>query len=474
MKNTYLILIIIFSVGITFSQKKSYNDIYRKAQEYNEKAMPDIAISNILKIANNDNISSSFKDSINVLLSESYRQKRDYEKGLNLLYPIIQTTTNEFIKAKAYNRISALYNEWEKFGSSRIDSVIKYSDKCIKISKKNNYQLLLASSQNELGYIYIQQNKLNKAEKLLKNAYKIYFKNKLYTYSSNVSINLSNLYLKKQEYDKAIQIINHSLTHINQKEDKNISMRLVLQKAKVFEKQQKYDSAFVYMSKGRVLQKQFFIDKLDKQVYEMSAKYNLKLKEAEIKKIEYEKNQEENKNKLLLLLILSMILLFAVLIYVIYLKRRNLLHKQVVAEKEKIILEESIKYKNNELTNAIAHSAALNNILKKIKNLLSEKKYSEIIKTINTNINTENNWNNFLIKFNENHPDFFYLLEKKHSNLSKTEIKLCALLRMKLTSKEIAYILNIEQSSVNKSRQRLRKKLNIDSKINFYDYLNSL
>jgi DNA-binding CsgD family transcriptional regulator len=169
-----------------------------------------------------------------------------------------------------------------------------------------------------------------------------------------------------------------------------------------------------------------------------------------------------------------MVILFAVLIYIVYLKRKTLIHKQEIAHKEKIILEENIKYKNNELTNAVANSAASNDILLKIKQQLNKKQYSEILNTINTNINTENNWNNFLIKFSENYPQFFYKLEKHHPKLTKTEVKLSALLLMKLSSKEIAYILNIEISSVNKSRQRLRKKLKIDTKISFYDYLSSL
>ena len=107
-----------------------------------------------------------------------------------------------------------------------------------------------------------------------------------------------------------------------------------------------------------------------------------------------------------------------------------------------------------------------------IRETLLTKSSNEAINAINIAINTDYNWIKFITTFKELKPDFFNNLEKKHTNITETDKKLASLLSMKLTSKEIAGVLNVELSSVNKSRQRLRKKLKIDTNINLNDYFN--
>ena len=466
---TIILLTITISV---FSQNNILLKKYTQAQEYLENSMPDLAINELMAILKTENLRQNFFDSIKIALAEGYRQKRDFEKGIDILMPLIQK--QDFIKAKAYNRIAALYDEWLASGKTRFDSTVKYSKLCLEISLKNNYNLLTASSKNELAFVYMKRKSYVKAKKLFEQSLSIYNKEKMYSYAANVAINLSNtnLYLNKKQ--TALDIINNAIKNINPEKHRNMFMRLILQKAKIFEKQLKYDSACVYLSKARLLQKQFFHDRMDKQVFEMSAKYDLKLKESKLREIEQKNQRKQTENKFLIIFILLLLLLFVIVIYVVYLKRISLIKEKELAKKEQIILQNRMKQKNQELTNAIAHSVASNKLLNAIKKLLQENKHRDVINLINANINTDCNWNDFLVRFNENHPHFFYLLEKKHPNLTKNEIKLSAFLLMKLTSKEIAHILNIEISSVNKARQRLRKKLSIPSNADFYSYLNSL
>ena len=469
-----LITILLLFISL-FGVTQNYNEEYNKAQEYLNKSMPDFAISKLYSILEKGTLTNSFKDSVILLLAEGYRQKRNFDNGIEVLKELLnKKPNNEFVKAKAYNRIAALYDEWLAFGENRLDSTLKYSNLCLNIASKNNFTDMVASSLNEIGFVYLKQKKYNIARRILIKSYNKFLDLNQYLYATNVALNISNTYVKQKLFNNAIEILDSAANKINKKEYINMFMRVYLQKANIYEKQGKYDSAYKYLSKARIMQKNFFHSRMDDKIYEMSAKYDLAIKEAKLKEIEQNNIQKQNENKFLILLISSMVILFAVLIYIVYLKRKTLIHKQEIAQKEKIILEENIKYKNNELTNAVANSAASNDILLKIKQQLNKKQYSEILNTINNNINTENNWNNFLIKFSENYPQFFYKLAKRHPKLTKTEVKLSALLLMKLSSKEIAYILNIEISSVNKSRQRLRKKLKIDTKISFYDYLSSL
>jgi DNA-binding CsgD family transcriptional regulator len=62
-------------------------------------------------------------------------------------------------------------------------------------------------------------------------------------------------------------------------------------------------------------------------------------------------------------------------------------------------------------------------------------------------------------------------MKTKFPGLSSTDLKLCAYLRLNLTSKEIAQLLNISLKGVEISRYRVRKKLNLSTEVHLYDFL---
>jgi DNA-binding CsgD family transcriptional regulator len=74
------------------------------------------------------------------------------------------------------------------------------------------------------------------------------------------------------------------------------------------------------------------------------------------------------------------------------------------------------------------------------------------------------NFESFFSNFEKLYPDFKTSLNKITSNLTANELKLCAFLRLNLSSKEISMLLNITPESVHKARYRLRKKLALTSK----------
>jgi DNA-binding CsgD family transcriptional regulator len=110
-------------------------------------------------------------------------------------------------------------------------------------------------------------------------------------------------------------------------------------------------------------------------------------------------------------------------------------------------------------------------------NLVDTQKCPELekIKTlINQNFTKSQEWESFKLYFEEVHPRFFRALKQKSSEFSQGELKLCAYLRIGLSTKEIATILHINVTSVNKKRNRVRKKLGIKPKENIHTFLSVL
>ncbi|GEM_PF-2570487 len=96
---------------------------------------------------------------------------------------------------------------------------------------------------------------------------------------------------------------------------------------------------------------------------------------------------------------------------------------------------------------------------------------NEIIHTINDGIEDKEEWKVFENQFDSVHEKFLKRLKDRHSKLTAKDLRMCAYLRMNLSTKDIAPLLNISVRGVEISRYRLRKKLDLDRNINIIDYL---
>ncbi len=157
--------------------------------------------------------------------------------------------------------------------------------------------------------------------------------------------------------------------------------------------------------------------------------------------------------------------------------------KEVLVAEEEInrMQKKQLQQKNRELASSalliIKKNEVLNNVrtmaLQALKNDTCDgiTCIEELIKEVDNNINLDEQWELFQRHFEAVHPGFFFRLGKEYPNLTHNELKLCAYLRINLSSKEIAQILNISVDSAITKRYRLRKKLNLQNESNLIEFL---
>ncbi len=146
-------------------------------------------------------------------------------------------------------------------------------------------------------------------------------------------------------------------------------------------------------------------------------------------------------------------------------------------EKEQLITE--INLKRKELANSTMIAAKKNEVLMEIHGELSKDKtkfsnqyrLKHIMNKINSAVKNDDEWKVFETNFNELHEDFFKDLLSKYPQLSNKDLKLCAYLKMNLSSKEIAPLMGISVRGVEVHRYRLRKKMNVDNSENLNNWL---
>lgn len=115
-------------------------------------------------------------------------------------------------------------------------------------------------------------------------------------------------------------------------------------------------------------------------------------------------------------------------------------------------------------------SKDLNRLLKKGKTI-TKKEVAEVLNTIDENVKFDNDWYRIKAHFEKIYPGFFDRLREKHPQLTPTDHKLAALLRMNLATKEISHILKITAPSTEISRIRLRKKLELPKGTNLVQFV---
>jgi DNA-binding CsgD family transcriptional regulator/ligand-binding sensor domain-containing protein len=142
-------------------------------------------------------------------------------------------------------------------------------------------------------------------------------------------------------------------------------------------------------------------------------------------------------------------------------------------------LKNEVENKNRELAISTMSLVKKSEFLSKIKSELKpiqgdNRIVKNVVKTINKNLNSKSDWEFFEEAFNNADKDFFKKLKLKHSKLTPNELKLCAYLRLNLSSKEIAPLFNISPKSVEIKRYRLRKKMDLDRNVSLTNYILSI
>jgi len=162
-------------------------------------------------------------------------------------------------------------------------------------------------------------------------------------------------------------------------------------------------------------------------------------------------------------------------------KRAEQLEKELL-KKEKEQLERDLHVKNRELntriTQLIETNELVNGVISKLNDAIKadkELKNRQIQFIINDLVNHSNEelWQEFEITFGQVHPSFYQNLYVKYPKLTPNERKLCAFLKMNLSTKDISSITHQSIRSIEVARFRLRKKMDLPRTINLPKFLSN-
>ncbi|WP_338357772.1 helix-turn-helix and ligand-binding sensor domain-containing protein [Yeosuana marina] len=164
------------------------------------------------------------------------------------------------------------------------------------------------------------------------------------------------------------------------------------------------------------------------------------------------------------------------------LRQKTLDNEKRIVQLKNEALQNEVKLKSKQLANTAMALVKKNETLQDIKKELSINKssfdnqysFKKILKKVDSSIAHKDEWKVFEYNFNQVHEDFFKILKGKHPILTSKDLRVCAYIKMNLSNKEIAPLMNVSVRGLETHRYRLKKKLNLESDISVVDYLMNL
>jgi tetratricopeptide (TPR) repeat protein len=378
---------------------------------------------------------------------------------------------------------------------------LEYYSKSLNIAKEINDSIGIAGRLNNIAAVYLVMENYNKALDYIEKALalnKVLMNKKLEGINY---LNLGEIYFSLQNYDavyenlqKALIIfesLNNTLfiaeCHLNlgnyflitndAKQSKEYA-------TKAFEEGKEYAYLAVVQKSAELLSRIYLAksDTLNSLKYEvikhqMNDSLNIRKSNTELTKIElkYELNKQEQEKKIdqqrkdFIMLIVLISLTLGLIVIMLVFARQKIKAKNVQLEKEKVEIE--LDSRNKELASNAMYllkknemlSDILDNLAQLEENTVKQENRSAVQKIAKEMLKFKDQdiWKDFEIRFNQVHIDFYKRLSHTYPELTSNDLRLCAFLKLNMTTKEISQITGQRVGTIEMARSRLRKKFGI-------------
>ncbi len=421
-----------------------------------------------LKILEKSDDPLRLADSYNALAAiESYLENFEKSIDYNLqALKIYQAKNDKMFEAQALNDIGNSYYYLEDHTRA-----VDYLHKSLALSREMNSVDLEATALTNLGKTYTALRQYDLAIDNLLQSITLAEQSKNPIKVVEALNGLGKVYNAINEPERAITYFSSAIALSDSIGSKESLRTGYFNRSASYEKLHRYDRALQDNKRFASLSDTLLNTTKSKQIEELRAIFDMEKKEQEIALQKNEiallgqKAKVSNLQKTMLIAGLISLSLFVGFAY--YGLRQKIQRTRL--EKEKT--DADLAFKVKELTTHALHLAKKNETLEHLKQTALELKnaengsqgYQQLIRTINSDLQDDKGWNNFSRYFEEVHKDFNATVANKYPDVTPNEYRLMALIKMNLSSKEIAIILNISIPGIKKARQRLRKKMNLQT-----------
>ncbi|TYA92116.1 tetratricopeptide repeat protein [Seonamhaeicola marinus] len=362
-------------------------------------------------------------------------------------------------------------------------SLEKYIDSCSTLSKQigtfHIHQIYLDEKRasieewqtNYHTALGLLQNSIFKIEDLKPEAYNTH-KNFL----TILYARIASIYQKQKNYELAIQYFEKSFGATDYLNEVTFYRSFInSQYAELMFNRGNYKKAYEKLNEASIINDQYLNPRNDDNAGFLTVRNQYKeqidKKNAQINRQNAELAERTQEALRFRILLFVVIFICIIIVLIIRSRMKHLKHQKI--EKGS---QELIDVKNKELTTNTLQLIEKDEIIKKLSSYIKKNDIGTSSKSLIKSIEnqSESLWDAFNKRFVSQNIGFYERLQEKVPNLSAADLKVCALIKLNFTGKEMSYLLGISLGSVHVARHRLRKKMKLERDKNLTNFINSI
>jgi len=452
------------------------NCIFAKGLYYNgcKKYVPACAsflkAYDVYKKAGFDNVPGI---SLNLMLLASfYYHLGDFETSKRFLLEALAHNPLQHNQIALNNTIGMIYRS-----SAEYDKAILYFNKSLSLAKQCNDPQWQGIATGNIGSVYFLQKKYDEALPLMKADFEISFK-----YGDNINaaiamLRLVTINIERKNFAAADRGLSTVEALIKPDQVHTLKQRVddYALRAELYEQTGKPAEAIVYRKRFENASDSLVKEQDVLAVQRLKLNYEIDKQQLQVEQLN-DKAKAEITARNALAGILFLLMVISILVY----NRQKLVIKKdrAVVEKQQVALQLEISRADEERNRArlalMEYTDNLrqkNDLIERFKAELDgrkndtdpahEARQQQQQEMLKAHIMTDKAWQEFKKLFGEVHPLFFDIVNDRFPNLTETDLRLLALMKLKLSKREMAAMLGITAEGVKKSKQRLRKKTGV-------------
>lgn len=445
-KNLRLQILVYHSLSVCYFKQQKFKEFYENIQKGLDlnKKLQDASLEFVLKLKLAVTYLYLGKDSAAIEIDKGLISDPRFQDH-NMYYP--------------YFHLGAFNMELHKY-----DTALMYFTKAIK------YASLPAEAAwvfLKKGVVFNNQGKYNEAISILSRCLDTLSVVGNAEIESNAYVEMGHSYYELSEFDTAMQLIDMGIEIAHENQNLEIEVEGLGRKTDILYDQEQYREFAKYILQYNILKDSLNMINNFNKLSDLVLQQKIKDEEEQARYKQYVM-ETKHRQQLLVFFIISLLLVSTIVVILLHLKGKNIHIKNKKIQEE--LLSNELDLRNREMTAKVLvqvqKKEILSDIIEKLNDIELNKEPLKSIHNIVIELKQslkDNYSEDFDYYFVQTHPDFYTNLQTDFPNLTSYELRLCAYLKLNLSTKEIAAINNISIDSARVARTRLRKTLRLSN-----------
>lgn len=379
---------------------------------------------------------------------------------------IARKAGNKAMIAVRLNNLGIVYKDWKRFPEA-----LDYFHQALAIEQASGHIEKVGKRLAYIGATHLEMGEYAKCLSYLDQALPILTKTGLNDDLGRLYNFYGRYYLATKQYHEALRSFGSSQKLALNNNLKPLQMSNLQGISEAWEKLHKPDSALVFFKQFIAIKDAVFTQETNSKLSEFQSKFESEKMQMENEVLK--RDAKINRNRVLLsgIAIFTLIVILGSIILILRLKSRNSRQSMLMAKQQAERLRLELELKNSELTcNAMSIIRKNETVSEMMEGVEQAIRAGDSVESLHTmferirNGDKDNSWKEFEIRFTQVHKEFYERLNERFPDLTPNERKLCAFLRLNMTTKDIASITHQSIHSINVARTRLRKRMNLSGR----------